>query len=101
MILSHSSEPRSRDDTVRCIVSNLTDDDTNELLDELIKGYPLLRDEGCHSDDEDEDWEKWIPDPVDADPCKYRCTRLGFLASGIQYTVKLQSFELGKLKDSI
>ncbi|XP_033732322.1 anaphase-promoting complex subunit 2-like [Pecten maximus] len=59
---------RSRDDTVRCIVSNLTDDGSNELLDELIKGQPLLLDEGCHSDDEDEDWEKWIPDPVDADP---------------------------------
>ncbi|XP_071154099.1 anaphase-promoting complex subunit 2-like isoform X1 [Mytilus edulis] len=59
---------RSRDDTVRCIVSNLTDDGSNELLDELIKGQPLLLDETGHSDNEDEDWEKWMPDPVDADP---------------------------------
>jgi anaphase-promoting complex subunit 2 len=62
---------RSRDDTVRCIVSNLTDDGSNELLDELIKGQPLLLDESGHSDNEDEDWEKWMPDPVDADPCKF------------------------------
>ena len=54
---------------MRCIVSNLTDDGSYELLDELVKGQPLLLDEGCHSDDEDEDWQKWMPDPVDADPC--------------------------------
>ncbi|KAJ8300297.1 hypothetical protein KUTeg_021816, partial [Tegillarca granosa] len=59
---------RSRDDTVRCIVSNLTDDGSNELLDELVKGQPLLLDEGSQNDDEIEDWEKWMPDPVDADP---------------------------------
>ncbi|KAL3869262.1 hypothetical protein ACJMK2_041966 [Sinanodonta woodiana] len=59
---------RCRDDTVRCIVSSLTDDGSSELLDELIKGQPLVLDESGHSDDEDEDWEKWNPDPVDADP---------------------------------
>ncbi|XP_061183897.1 anaphase-promoting complex subunit 2-like [Saccostrea echinata] len=58
---------RSRDDTVRQIVSNLTDDGSNELLEELQKGQPLL-DDGCSSDDELEDWENWMPDPVDADP---------------------------------
>ena len=30
----------------------------------------MLLDESGHSDNEDEDWEKWMPDPVDADPCK-------------------------------
>ena len=55
---------------MRCIVSNLTDDGSNELLDELQKGQ-LLLDDGCHSDDEIEGWEKWMPDPVDADPCKH------------------------------
>ncbi|XP_053380784.1 anaphase-promoting complex subunit 2-like isoform X2 [Mercenaria mercenaria] len=58
---------RSREDTVRCIVSNLTDDGSNELLEELVKGQPLL-DESAHNDEEDVDWEKWMPDPVDADP---------------------------------
>lgn len=58
---------RSRDDTVRQIVCNLTDDGSNELLDELQKGQPLL-DDGCSSDDELDDWENWMPDPVDADP---------------------------------
>lgn len=60
---------RSRDDTVRQIVCNLTDDGSNELLDELQKGQPLL-DDGCSSDDELDDWENWMPDPVDADPSK-------------------------------
>ena len=61
--LSH----RSRDDTVRCIVSSLTDDSSSELVEELMKSQPLL-DEATQSDNEDEDWEKWMPDPVDADP---------------------------------
>lgn len=52
---------------MRCIVSNLTDDGSNELLEELVKGQPLL-DEAAHNDEEDVDWEKWMPDPVDADP---------------------------------
>lgn len=64
---------RSRDDTVRQIVCNLTDDGSNELLDELQKGQPLL-DDGCSSDDELDDWENWMPDPVDADPSKIHRT---------------------------
>lgn len=54
---------------MRQIVCNLTDDGSNELLDELQKGQPLL-DDGCSSDDELDDWENWMPDPVDADPSK-------------------------------
>ncbi|XP_041369273.1 anaphase-promoting complex subunit 2-like isoform X2 [Gigantopelta aegis] len=59
---------RSRDDTVRCIVSSLTDEGSNELLDELVKAQPLLLDEGLTSDDDTDDWQTWMPDPVDADP---------------------------------
>ena len=61
---------RSREDTVRCIVSNLTDDGSNELLEELVKGQPLV-DEGANHDEEEEDWEKWVPDPIDAEPGNY------------------------------
>lgn len=52
---------------MRCIVSNLTDDGSNELLEELVKGQPLI-DEGANHEEEEKDWEKWMPDPVDADP---------------------------------
>ena len=38
-----------------------------------MKSQPLL-DEAAQSDNEDEDWEKWMPDPVDADPGK--CSKL-------------------------
>ena len=48
-------------------MSSLTDDSSSELLEELMKAQPLL-DEATQSDNEDEDWEKWMPDPVDADP---------------------------------
>ena len=57
---------------MRCIVSSLTDEGSNELLDELVKAQPLLLDEGVTSDDESDDWQTWMPDPVDADPCTYR-----------------------------
>ena len=39
------------------------------LLQELIHGDPLPIDEMDASDSEEEG-EEWMPDPVDADPCK-------------------------------
>lgn len=62
---------RSRDDTVRCIVSNLTEDGNSELSDELTKGQPLVLDEAGAGDDcVGSDWESWQPDPVDAEPVR-------------------------------
>ncbi|XP_046844208.1 anaphase-promoting complex subunit 2-like [Xenia sp. Carnegie-2017] len=76
VILESVCEPvkaylRTREDTVRCIVSNLTDENSSELSEELLHGdtktiedvYPL------DSDTEDDD-EEWMPDPIDADPTK-------------------------------
>lgn len=62
---------RSREDTVRSVVNSLLDDSPSELADELVKGECLQLDDGS-ADDETEDWEKWMPDPVDADPGKPR-----------------------------
>ena len=58
------------DDTVRCIVTNLTEDGSGDLSDELIRGPPVMLDESYGSDDDaaTDDWETWQPDPVDADP---------------------------------
>ncbi|XP_063235866.1 anaphase-promoting complex subunit 2 [Bacillus rossius redtenbacheri] len=58
---------RDRDDTVRCVVSSLTEDGPADLGDELAHGGPKDADEGCPAGDA-EDWEAWEPDPVDADP---------------------------------
>ncbi|XP_032682669.1 anaphase-promoting complex subunit 2 isoform X2 [Odontomachus brunneus] len=60
---------KSREDTVRSVVNSLLDDSPSELADELAKGECLQLDDGS-VDDETEDWEKWMPDPVDADPGK-------------------------------
>ena len=59
---------RNRDDTVRCIVFSLTEDSSSELMDELVKGQPLLLDESYQTDETQQDWQNWQPDPVDADP---------------------------------
>lgn len=61
---------RIREDTVRCIVASLTDDSCNELADELVTGEPALIDLDEESESEDQDFESWEPDPVDADPTK-------------------------------
>ncbi|KAK0175086.1 hypothetical protein PV327_008867 [Microctonus hyperodae] len=58
---------RNRTDTVRCVVSGLLDEFPSDLADELVKGESLQLDDGS-ADEENEDWEKWMPDPVDADP---------------------------------
>lgn len=55
---------------MRWIVFSLTDDSSNELADELIKGEPLLLDETQDCSEENEDWESWQPDPIDADQSK-------------------------------
>ncbi|XP_029175698.1 anaphase-promoting complex subunit 2-like [Nylanderia fulva] len=60
---------RSREDTVRSVVNSLLDDSPSELADELVKGECLQLDDGS-ADEETEDWDKWMPDPVDADPAK-------------------------------
>lgn len=61
---------RTRDDTVRCIVSSLTDEGNSDLADELAKSNPLNIHEGQGADDGEEEGDpfKWEPDPVDADP---------------------------------
>ncbi|XP_076306794.1 anaphase promoting complex subunit morula [Tachypleus tridentatus] len=61
---------RLREDTVRCIVSSLTDDGCGELASELMKGAPLLLDDNYQADEESVNWESWQPDPSDADPTK-------------------------------
>ncbi|XP_039300914.1 anaphase-promoting complex subunit 2-like, partial [Nilaparvata lugens] len=60
---------RSRKDTVRCVVTNLTEEGPGDLAEELVRG-------GEASDPVDEqaaemeDWQNWKPDPVDSDPMK-------------------------------
>lgn len=61
---------RCRDDTVRCVVSSLTDEGPSDLADELAKGEALQIDENTSPGIENDNWESWNPDPVDADPCK-------------------------------
>ncbi|XP_063990003.1 anaphase-promoting complex subunit 2 [Diachasmimorpha longicaudata] len=71
---------RSRSDTVRCVVSGLLDDFPSDLADELVKGESLQLDDGS-VDEENEDWEKWMPDPVDADPSKSNQRRMSDIIS--------------------
>ena len=60
---------RTRDDTVRCIVQSLIDDNTNELAEELQRNEGLCLDDSFVADDlNDPDelektWELWRPDP--------------------------------------
>jgi anaphase-promoting complex subunit 2 len=67
---------RTREDTVRCIVQSLIDDSSSELADELTKNEGLFLEESFE-DDEDkmENWENWMPDPVDADSRKTSSSR--------------------------
>ena len=64
---------RTRDDTVRCIVQSLIDDNTNELAEELQRNEGLCLDDSFVADDlNDPDelektWELWRPDPIGND----------------------------------
>lgn len=56
---------RNREDTVRSVVSSLTEDGAgSELAEELAK----FAAEADGENDKDDTWDEWNPDPVDADP---------------------------------
>ncbi len=70
-----------RPDTVRCIVTSLTDDANSELFEELGRGgdiKPIAQSHDESDDDEEEaedaparkKLEAWTPDPIEADPRK-------------------------------
>ena len=84
---------RHREDTVRCIVTDLTEKHS-ELAEELVQPQPLSLDEGLGTESDDDaviaissisdnvnehrtDWEQWQPDPVDATTTAYSSTRHG------------------------
>lgn len=60
---------RTRDDTVRSVVSSLTEDGPGcELAEELarVSGDEVIQ--NIAGNEEEVPWDKWCPDPVDADP---------------------------------
>ncbi|XP_018567673.1 anaphase-promoting complex subunit 2 isoform X1 [Anoplophora glabripennis] len=61
---------RSREDTVRCVVSSLTEEGPNDLAEELVRGEAVQVDENTPVDEDSENWETWVPDPVDTAPSK-------------------------------
>ncbi|KAL9988810.1 hypothetical protein ACROYT_G003298 [Oculina patagonica] len=79
VILEHVCTPvrqylRTREDTVRCIVTSLTDENSTELAEELMRGDPRTIDDVGACDSEDDD-ENWMPAPSDADPDKISSSR--------------------------
>lgn len=82
VILEHVCAPvrqylRTREDTVRCIVTSLTDENSTELAEELMRGDARAVSElgALDSEDEDNDDENWMPPPSDADPDKMSSSR--------------------------
>lgn len=53
---------RSRQDTVRCVASALTDEGPTDLAEELARSECYMENLSQKHDD----WENWNPDPIDA-----------------------------------
>mmetsp|Transcript_10066 Transcript_10066/g.17694 ORF Transcript_10066/g.17694 Transcript_10066/m.17694 type:complete len:842 (-) Transcript_10066:19-2544(-) len=85
VLLESISEPiksylRTREDTVRCIVTSLTDDQNSELFEELGRSSdnkPIAHDYDESDDEAEQDDtdandnpDEWTPDPIEADPRK-------------------------------
>lgn len=67
VLLETISEPvkqymRSRPDTVRCVVSSLTEDSPTYLAEELAQTKVFAENAANNVDD----WDTWMPDPIDA-----------------------------------
>lgn len=54
----------------RCVVSSLTEEGPNDLADELVRNEAIQVDEVTAFDEDTDNWEKWMPDPIDAEPSK-------------------------------
>lgn len=61
---------RGRSDTVRCVASALTDDGPNDLSEELARSETYAENLASRLD-KSINWEKWEPDPIDADPSTF------------------------------
>ncbi|XP_077299821.1 anaphase promoting complex subunit morula [Arctopsyche grandis] len=60
---------RTRDDTVRSVVISLTEEGPgSELAEELARVSSDATAHNATGNEDDVPWEKWCPDPVDADP---------------------------------
>lgn len=61
---------KGRQDTVRCVISSLIEDDSSDLSEELARSEAIKAEETERNQDEMNNWEMWSPDPIDADPEK-------------------------------
>ncbi|GLE11729.1 hypothetical protein PINS_up024316 [Pythium insidiosum] len=62
---------KQRKDTVRCIVTSLTDEENSDLFEELRRvDMRVIQQDDDSDDDEDISPDLWEPDPIDADPSK-------------------------------
>lgn len=59
----------------RCVVGSLTEEGPNDLAEELVRNEAIQIDENVIPDEDPENWENWMPDPVDADPIKLSGSR--------------------------
>ncbi|XP_050527151.1 anaphase-promoting complex subunit 2 isoform X2 [Daktulosphaira vitifoliae] len=61
---------RSREDTVRCVMTTLTEEG-HYLTDELVRSENTLDDDDGYEEENMTDWANWMPDPVDANPSQW------------------------------
>lgn len=54
----------------RSVVSSLTEEGPNDLAEELIKGEAVRINDSTLSDEENENWETWVPSPIEIEPSK-------------------------------
>lgn len=72
VLLESITEPvkkymRSRQDTVRCVATALTDDGPTDLAEELAASEAFVEDL-TNNNDQATNWDAWHPDPIDTNP---------------------------------
>lgn len=78
VLLESITEPvkeylKIRNDTVRCVITALTEEGPTDLAEELAKSE-ATKDETKSVKDDMTNWETWMPDPVDANTKKSSST---------------------------
>lgn len=57
------------------MVTSLTEEGPNDLAEELVRGETVQVDENTSLEEDNENWETWVPDPVDAVASMFKIKR--------------------------
>lgn len=55
------------------------------MAEELIRGDSVQVDENTSTEEDYENWENWMPDPIDAEPRNFTIAEVNYITTNVTY----------------